>query len=83
MECTCRIPDWRKFRLALGLGVGEMASLLSVDRHTIQRLELSPHHCPHRSTMLVLRLWLRAPELVTKLQAAQYPYPYPEDLAAC
>lgn len=78
--CRCRIPDWRRFRVALGLTQRDLAELLCISTRHVRRLETIPHHCPSAASVMLLRAWLRHPEYRRRLEVADYAHPFPEDL---
>ena len=75
--CRCGIGDWAGLRRALGLTQHNMAEVLGMSIATIQRLE-SPsltHHCPQRSALLLLRIWVREPSIEERILLAGYVLP--------
>lgn len=80
-NCGCKITDWRALRLALGLTQAQLAALLALSIRHVKRYESPGHHCPHGSTVLLLRAHLQRPELQERLRLAGVAHPFPEDLA--
>jgi transcriptional regulator with XRE-family HTH domain len=74
------VVDWRGLRKALALTQLEMAELLGLSEAGLQKLERPPHHCPRKSTLMMLRVWLQEPEYVARLRRACFDHPFPEDL---
>ncbi|MDA8189776.1 MAG: hypothetical protein M0T85_16675 [Dehalococcoidales bacterium] len=76
-----RIKDWRALRKALGLSQVEMARLLCLRRSRLAEMEQTTACRVHNSTIMLLRAWLQHPKLRERLQSANYPYPFPDDIA--
>ena len=79
VQCRCRVPNWRDFRFALALRQKDLAEMLGVTIATVAELERE-HHCPRDVSIERLREYLRLPEMQARLLAANYPFPFPEDV---
>ncbi len=74
------INDWQELRDALGLTQQEMAMVLAISDREVRRLETGAVNEISPATELILRAVLRDPEFRRRLDAANYPHPYPGDL---
>jgi len=74
------VIKWRSLRKALGLSQAKFANLLSITPRHVINLEQTPNVRVHDSTITILRIALRDPDLQSRLRQSGFPHPFPEDM---
>jgi transcriptional regulator with XRE-family HTH domain len=72
--------DWRALRTALGLTQEDFGRMLCISQEAVSLLETGVTQSPSAASLKLLRMWLSMPHLYERLERANVPHPFPEDL---
>lgn len=79
MPIPLTFDDWKRIRKALGLSQHAMARLLACSDSGYADFERE-HRKAREATVVLLRMGLQDPDLIARLEKAQYSHPWPLDL---
>lgn len=72
--------NWKGLRSALGMSQKELAHAIYIAPNVLWRHENGQLKTINPGTTILLRAFLRQPDVVLKLRIAGYTHPFPEDL---